>query len=76
MRGGDERGATIVEFAIVAPVFLTLLLGIFDFGHAIYAQSVLQGAFILAKAKGDPSLARDSVIHLRRYVLMLFGRRN
>ena len=42
--GRDERGATIVEFAIVAPVFLTLLLGVFDFGHAIYAQSVLQGA--------------------------------
>jgi hypothetical protein len=41
---GDERGATIVEFAIVAPVFLLLLLGSFDFGHMIYAQSVLQGA--------------------------------
>jgi Flp pilus assembly pilin Flp len=40
----DETGATIVEFAIVAPVFLVLLLGIFDFGHGIYAQAVLQGA--------------------------------
>lgn len=41
---GDDRGATIVEFAIVAPVFIVLLLGIFDFGHMVYAQSVLQGA--------------------------------
>jgi Flp pilus assembly pilin Flp len=40
----DERGATIVEFALVAPVFLLMLLGTFDFGHMIYAQSVLQGA--------------------------------
>ena len=41
---GDRAGATAVEFAIVAPVFLTLLLGVFDYGHMIYAQSVLQGA--------------------------------
>jgi Flp pilus assembly pilin Flp len=41
---GDENGATIVEFALVAPVFLVLLLGIFDFGHLMYARSVLQGA--------------------------------
>lgn len=40
----DERGATIVEFAIVVPSFLLLLFGIFDVGQAIYAQSVLQGA--------------------------------
>jgi len=41
---GDDAGATVVEFAIVAPVFLTLLLGVFDYGHMFYAQSVLQGA--------------------------------
>lgn len=50
--------------------------GVTALGLARHVQSVLQGAFILAKAKGDPSLARDSVIHLRRYVLMLFGKRN
>lgn len=50
--------------------------GVTALGLARHVQSVLQGAFILAKAKGDPSLARDSVMHLRRYVLMLFGRRS
>jgi TetR/AcrR family transcriptional repressor of nem operon len=35
---------------------------------------VLQGAFILAKGEGGPSIARDSVAHLKRYILMLFGR--
>ena len=35
---------------------------------------MLQGAFVLAKAKGDPALARDTVLHLKRYVLMLFGK--
>jgi TetR/AcrR family transcriptional regulator, transcriptional repressor for nem operon len=41
---------------------------------AYYIQAVLQGAFILAKAKGSPEIARDSVAHLKRYVLMLFAK--
>lgn len=39
---------------------------------ALHTQAVLQGAFILAKAKGDPKAAADSVDHLRRYVKLLF----
>jgi TetR/AcrR family transcriptional regulator, transcriptional repressor for nem operon len=39
---------------------------------AFHIQAVLQGAFILAKAKNDPAIARDSVTHLKRYVQMLF----
>ena len=41
---------------------------------AAYTQAVLQGAFILAKAKGGPAIARDCVAHLRRYILQLFNR--
>lgn len=39
---------------------------------AYHIQAVLQGAFILAKANGNPVIARDSVMHLKRYVTMLF----
>lgn len=39
---------------------------------ALYTQAVLQGAFILAKAKGGPAIAADSVAHLRRYFELLF----
>lgn len=39
---------------------------------AFHVQAVLQGAFIMAKAKGDPAIARDTVMHLKRYVTMLF----
>jgi TetR/AcrR family transcriptional repressor of nem operon len=39
---------------------------------ALHTQAVLQGAFILAKAKGGAAVAADSVDHLRRYVVMLF----
>jgi TetR/AcrR family transcriptional repressor of nem operon len=41
-------------------------------GLAFYIQAVLQGAFILAKAQGGPEIARDSVAHLKRYIIMLF----
>ncbi len=40
---------------------------------ALHTQAVLQGAFILAKAKGGPTVAQDSVDHLARYIRLLFG---
>lgn len=40
---------------------------------ALHSQAVLQGAFILAKASGDPAVAVESVIHLKRYICRLFG---
>jgi TetR/AcrR family transcriptional repressor of nem operon len=39
---------------------------------ALHIQAVIQGAFILAKAKHGPKVAADSLNHLRRYLKMLF----
>jgi TetR/AcrR family transcriptional regulator, transcriptional repressor for nem operon len=39
---------------------------------ALYTQVVLQGAFVLAKAKDGTQVAIDSIDHLRRYVELLF----
>ena len=39
---------------------------------ALYTQTVIQGAFVLAKAKNDVALAADMIRHLRRYVELLF----
>jgi TetR/AcrR family transcriptional repressor of nem operon len=39
---------------------------------ALHTQAVLQGAFILAKAKNDPVIAIDSIVHLRLYFECLF----
>lgn len=39
---------------------------------ALHTQAVLQGAFILAKARDDAQVALDSVDHLRRYIELLF----
>lgn len=41
---------------------------------ARHTQAVLQGAFILAKAAGDPAMALESVDHLQRYLNLLFCR--
>lgn len=41
---------------------------------AYHIQAVLQGAFIIAKARNSPKEARDSVLHLKRYIKMLFER--
>ncbi len=41
---------------------------------ALYTQAVIQGAFILTKAKGDVAVAAACIDHLRRYLEMLFNR--
>ncbi|WP_159872026.1 TadE/TadG family type IV pilus assembly protein [Novosphingobium sp. 9U] len=51
---GDERGSAIVEFALIAPVFLLLVLGGLDVCHTMYVRSVLTGQ--LQKASRDLSL--------------------
>ena len=40
---------------------------------ALHTQAVLQGAFILAKAKGGADVAAESIDHLIRYIELLFG---
>ena len=40
----DDKGATLVEYAIVFLVFMTMLLGIADFGRALYAFHFVSSA--------------------------------
>jgi Flp pilus assembly protein TadG len=44
MSRASERGAVAVEFAIVAPVLVMLLLGIMEFSRAYNAQASLSAA--------------------------------
>jgi Flp pilus assembly protein TadG len=50
----DERGATIVEFAMVAPVMCMTLLAAFDIAHTLYMRGTLQG--IVQKVARDATL--------------------
>lgn len=40
---------------------------------ALHIQAVIQGGFVLAKAKGSAAVAAESLDHLRRYLELLFG---
>lgn len=40
----DRRGAALLEFALLAPPFLLLLLGSFDMAYQAYARAATQGA--------------------------------
>jgi Flp pilus assembly protein TadG len=50
----DRRGAAIVEFAIIAPVMMLVLMGLGDLSYQIYAQSILNGA--MQKAGRDSAI--------------------
>jgi len=41
---GRERGQALTEFAIVLPLLLLLLVGILDFGRAVYASHTIGNA--------------------------------
>ena len=55
--------AAMVKYAVTGTTAQSL---------ALHTQAVLQGAFILAKARGGPQEAADSVRHLKTYFLLLF----
>lgn len=40
---------------------------------ARFTQVVLQGAFVVAKAKDDPAVVHESIAHLRRYLATVFA---
>ncbi|MBB5986310.1 TadE/TadG family type IV pilus assembly protein [Sphingobium lignivorans] len=85
-----QDGVTIVEFALIAPALMVLLLGALDVGHTLYMQSVLQGT--VQKAARDGSLesaagtvttqrdaidtmVRDQLLTLNRAATVKFNRR-
>lgn len=54
----DQRGATLVEFALISPVLLTIILGSMDLARTLYATSVIEGE--LQKAARASSLETGS----------------
>jgi Flp pilus assembly protein TadG len=43
-RADEARGQALVEFALILPILILLLVGIFDFGRAIYAFNTVNNA--------------------------------
>ena len=50
----DERGNTLIEFAIIAPVMIMSMMALGDLSYQVYAQSILDGA--IQKAGRDSSI--------------------
>jgi hypothetical protein len=43
-RRGPSRGQALVEFALILPIFILLLVSIFDLGHVVWANDSLATA--------------------------------
>jgi Flp pilus assembly protein TadG len=60
----NERGAAAVEFALVLPLLVFLLVGIAEFGRAYALQTTLSGsareAVRVMALKNDPAAARSA----------------
>lgn len=52
--GGATSGATVIEFAIITPVMLTMIMGLGELAYQGYVQSVLTGA--IQKAGRDSTI--------------------
>jgi Flp pilus assembly protein TadG len=48
----SDRGTAAIETAIVFPVFIVMVLGVFEFGRALWTQSALQYAVEVAARCG------------------------
>ncbi len=56
----DQSGVAAIEFALLAPVMMTVLLGALDFGHTLYVDSILSGE--IERAGRDSSLEGAGLI--------------
>lgn len=65
----DERGASILEFALIAPVAMLLIFGTMDIGHSYFVRATLDGAMQnmgrSSSLESAAILAQQEVIDLR-----------
>ncbi|KVO92130.1 TadE/TadG family type IV pilus assembly protein [Burkholderia ubonensis] len=70
LRRRTERGATVVEFALVAAIFCTLLIGICEFGRVLFYWNTASEAMRLGARTATVCDADASVIKQRITTLM------
>lgn len=63
---GERAGNAALEFALIAPVLLFVLLGMMEYGRFFYVQSTLQSATAVAlrQATIDTSLGEEAARNL------------
>jgi Flp pilus assembly protein TadG len=63
-----QRGGSALEFAILLPVLLLILLGIIDFGYVVFAKAVITNASREGARTGivfsDPPLTNADIVQV------------
>lgn len=61
-RGHRARGQSLTEFALILPVLLLVLMGVFDFGRALYAYNSISNA---ARMGGRTAIVNQTPAEIR-----------
>ncbi len=67
----DSAGAVMVEFAFIGPIFIMMIMGMFDLGQMAYARYLLDGA--VEKAARDSALETTSTLQADNMVKRIVG---
>lgn len=65
----DERGASLVEFAIGATVFLTVMFAVVEFGRALWVHNALADAarrgarYAVVNSSANPTAVKNVVVY-------------
>lgn len=70
----QQHGTAVMEFGLIAPVFMMLMIGMYDITHMIYARSVFNGAVEQAAREasletGDTEVADQIVADFIRPII-------
>lgn len=70
-----RRGQSLVEFALAAPIFFLIIIGLFDVGYAVYAyNTVANSARSAARVAVVNQVASDIEDEARRMAVSLGSR--
>jgi TetR/AcrR family transcriptional repressor of nem operon len=70
----EEHAGTLVESFRLAMALHPPRLPVTAESLAIYTQTVLQGGFVLSKARGDRAPLIEGLAHLKNYITLLFSK--
>lgn len=77
---GDERGALVLEFALIVPILFFIIFGIIDFGRAYFTMNSLEAAvregarYAAVLEKPDVAPYPDSIKqHVKNFALTFGG---
>ena len=75
----QEHGVAAVEFAIIVPILMLLVMGIIDFGHAWYMKQIItnasrEGARYATRYTGSPPISLNPSIS--NYILNTSAQNN